>query len=350
MPTDTNWRVGYRTSWRVFRVDHDTWADAGLVSGVSSASVERSYDDNAPTLERGTMVMDAEPGEDFQTGYYRIAMTAVQDDGFERVDVATLLCETTDGDVNRGVDVLNVVGRSVLYPASTTQLESGSYAPAGSDGVSYVTSLLRASINAPIEATGSFRLEEHYVFDSGSTVLEAVWKILNAGSYTMQIRGDGTVMVLPMPTEPELVLDRANARLVHPSIHHEMDVSDVPNRYIVKSGGEEFTAVNDDPASVTSTVYRGWTSDKRDESPTRVNGETLAAYARRRLEEESMVYDSRSYTREYWPNVYPCSLVRGSIASVGLDGDLRVVSQTLTCGRGITVQEMARREVYTWTR
>ena len=350
MPYGTDWTEGYSSTWRVFRVDRDTWADAELVEGVVAVSVERTCDEDSPTLERGTMTVDIAPNATFSEGYYRIAMTAMQDGTAERVDVATLLCSSSEGDVNRGNDARDVQGRSVLYPASRTELESGSYAPAGIDGVRYVAGLLRATINAPVETEGSFVLDEHYVFDNGSTVLAAAWKVLDAGSYVLQIAGDGTVRVVPKPTEPSLVLDRAHARLLHPNVHHRLDYSEVPNRYKVNDNGTEVVAVNDDPNSVTSTVYRGWTLDARDDSPARVNGETLDAYANRKLEEASMVYDSRTYSREWWPDVYPHSVVRGSLSSVMLDGDLRVVSQSLTCGKGIVVEEEARREVYTWQR
>jgi len=345
-----DWSAGYRASWRVYRVDRRTWADAELLGGVSEVTVERTCDEDAPLLERGSMTVDAAIGNAFEEGYYRVVMTATQGDESQRVDVCTLLCCSISGDVDRGVDVREVLGRSVLYPASVTELETGSYAPAGVDGVAFCADLLRACINAPVETSGRFTLDENHVFDNGTKVLAAVWKVLDAGGYVLQVAGDGTVSVMPKPTEPDMTLDMAHARMLHTLIHHDLDYSEVPNRYIASDGGDEAVAVNDDPNSVTSTVARGWVHDVRDESPTRVNGETLLAYAQRRLEEESMVYDSRTYSREWWPNVHPYSVVRGSIASVGLDGDLRVVRQSLACGRGITVEEESRREVHAWTR
>lgn len=345
-----DWSAGYSASWRVFRVDRRTWADASVAPNVVSVSVERTCDEDTPLLERGGMTVDAIPGEGFEEGYYRVVMTATQGGESVRVDVATLLCSATNGSVDRGNDALEIQGRSVLYPASRRYLESGSYAPAGIDGVSWCAGLLRAAINAPVETEGSFTLDEHYVFDDGTTVLEAVWKVLGAGGFVMQIAGDGTVRVLPTPSEPALSLDGAHARLLHPGTEYTTDLSEVPNRFIARENGVETVAVNDDPESVTSTVYRGWESDARDDSPTRVNGETLMAYAERMLEEKSTVRDVRTYSREWWPNVLPYSLVRGSLASVGLDGDLRVVSQSLACGNGIVVEEESQREVRTWTR
>lgn len=46
-----------------------------------------------------------------------------------------------------------------------------------------------------------------------------------------------------------------------------------------------------------------------------------------------------TYTREWAPDVLPFSVVRGAIPERGLDGDYRVLSQRLTCSRGVTVEE-----------
>lgn len=343
-----DWRRSYTASWRVFRVNPATWADAELVGGVKEASLERSQADSDKLLEKGSLTIDVPPGTEFSEGYYRIAMTATQDGESERVDVCTLHCFSTSGDLDRRNDALEVTGNSVLYPASKTLLEDGSYAPKGIDGIQWCADLLRAAINAPVETMGSFTLDDHLVFDGGTYALDAVWQVLDAGGGAMQVRGDGTVVVRLMPTDVSLELSRANARLLHPGVHHELDFSGVPNRFFAVDGSERAQAINDDPASETSTVRRGWTNDVRESSPKRINGETLTAYARRRLSELSTVSDSRTYTREWWPDVLPYSVVKGGLADVGIEGDLRVRAQRLTLGRGVTVEEESFREVTTW--
>lgn len=357
-----DWTSGYSASWRVFRVNPETWADADELNGVTEISVERGIersveqgakrtaDDSSKVIEKGSMSVDLVPGNTIDEGYYRFVMVARQGYDTERVDVATLLFTATGGEVNRGVDVVECNGRSVLWPASKVSVESGAYAPAGVDGVTYAERLLSGAINAPIVTEGSFTVDEHVVFDNGASVLDAVWSILDAGNFFMSIDGDGTVKIGPMPTEPSLSLDRTHARLLHPSIEHQLDYSDVPNVYKVTDGVSEATATNASESSITSTVTRGWVSEVLDESPVRVNGETLQAYAERKLEEASTVEDARTYEREWWPGVHPCHVVRGSLASVLLDGDLRVKAQSIECGKGIVVTETAYREVHAWLR
>ena len=77
-----------------------------------------------------------------------------------------------------------------------------------------------------------------------------------------------------------------------------------------------------------------------------MNGETLEAYAERRLTEESQgVARVVEYRREYWPGVVPFSLVMGRLPDAGIEGEMRVRAQKLDCGKGIVITESAVQEV-----
>lgn len=339
-----DWARGYQVvNWHLYRVNPDTWADSGEVGGMVSATVSRTEDGE---MDKGTVSLTSDAS--FSQGWHRIAMTARQGGDIERVDVATLWLDSTGGELNRGSSLLSVNGSSVLHPCASETLETGSYAPKGVDGASFAADLMRASTPAPVTVEGSFNLDEHVVFETGTTVLDAVRLVLDAGGFILQVDGRGSVAVRPRPTDPILVLDASNARLMQLGVTFALDYSEVPNRYIADENGASARAVNDDPNSPTSTASRGWVKDYRDTSPVRVNGETLAAYAARRLMEESTVHDTRSYAREWWPDVHPGSVVRGTIATVGQDGLFRVETQQLNCDKGITVEESSYREVRLW--
>ena len=345
-----DWDKGYSSQWRVYEVLPQTWADGPEIFNVEMASVERSCDGEAPLLESGSISLVAPVGAGFEERYLRLVMVAEQGGARERVEVCTLLCSSASGEVNRGVDALRITGRSVLWPASVARVDVGSYAPSGADGADIAGELLRGTIAAPVEVEGSFQLASHVVYDIGATVLSVVWDILYAGGFGIRISGDGSVHIGPIPTKPALRLDRARARLLHEVMPHELDWSDVPNRYVAIEGSEVAEAVNNDRNSPTSIVRRGYRHDIVDTAPIRIGGETLTAYCERRLEERSVAYDGREWSREWWPDVFPGDLVRATIASVGVDGDFRVIKQSLTCSKGITVQEQARKEVYSWLR
>ena len=344
-----DWGRGYSAEWRAYEVDRGTWADGQQAWDVESASVERTVDGDAPLLEAGSMSAVVPVGETWRERYIRLAMVARQGGEVERVDLCTLLVAAARGNVNRSRDALELTGRSVLWPASTTKCLPGDYAPALVDGAQWAARALRRCVAAPVVVDASFRLSDHTVFPNGTSVLRAVWMVLDAGGCSMRLSGDGTIAICEPPSEPALVLDQSAARLLHPDMPHDLDWSDVPNRYVAHDGTDVAIATNDDPDSAVSTASRGYFVDELDTKPALVGGESLQAYAQRRLAERSVVADVRTYTREFWPDVVPGDLVRASIASVGLDGDMRVTRQSLDCGAGVTVTEEASMEVSLWT-
>lgn len=342
-----DWTDGYTATYLVHRVNPKTWENAELVANVDSMQVERDGTGEAPMLESGRAAITVPAGESFAPGYYRFTMRAEQN-VIEDVDIATLYCHSAGGTTNYGVTDLDIEGESVLKPAADRLLTSGSYAPRGADGARFAADLLGECLHAPIDVGASFALAQHVVFDIGDSYLEAVWSLLKAGGCIMQIDGDGTVSIVKRPTEPSLVLDSSTASMLMPEIQPSVDYDGIPNRYTAIDEFESVTVVNDDPNSITSTVSRGYVKDEVDDSPTRVDGETLTAYARRMLQEKSTVDDERVYDREYYPNVHPFSIVRGNLPSIGFDGDMVVRSQSLKIEHGIVVTEKAAHEITTW--
>lgn len=329
-----DWSKSYTSEWRVFKVNRRTWADAESVQNVSSASILRTADGESGSLE---------VSGDFDPDYYRIVMTAEQGGELMRVDVATLLFVATGGELDYGSAVTSVDGFSVLYPATVSTITAGEYAPAGANGAEYAADLLAEAINAPVEVEGSFVLNDNVVHDLGSSVMDAVKAVLDAGNFIYQIDGRGVVHILPKPTEPALVIDNSSTGLLENGIKYTADMSDIPNRYIIIDGANITIAENNDPESVVSYPSRGYHVDHVDTSPTTIDGETYSQYAARKLKEMSVLQDVREYDREFAPDVYPHSIVRATID--GLDGDLRVRSQSIRCGNGITVSEKAAKEV-----
>ena len=339
-------------AWHARTVDPATWAESGELSGVRSMTVERSDDGDAPLLESAEVVLDEEVGAEPFSGWLRLTATVEQAGQFERVDMATVWCERSASEVSHGIDGRTLAGRSVLWPCSKGYAwdVSGGYAPAGSDGAELAARMVATTTPAPVSVEGGFTVDGHVVFDQSATVLDAAWLLLKAGGYRIRLSGDGRITIGPNPTEPALELDAANASIVVPRVGIDADTMGVPNVYRAQDGTEVAVARNDDPSSPVSTVSRGWEHVMRDDSPVRVNGETLAAYAARRLEEESTISRSLSYSREWWPDVVAGDIVRGSLASVGLEGDMRVRRQRVQCALGMPVEEEASLEVRLWQR
>lgn len=333
-----NWLEGYSSTFRAMRVDAETWQDSAPIPGVTSMSVSRDCTADVPLIEAGQVELDA---DGFETGWLRLYMNV---DGSESVAVATMLFERISRRVELGSTVA-LRGRSVLQPAADIRMPYGSFAPAGSDGAQFAAGLMRECTPAPVSVEGSFTLVEDLVFDIGCSYLEAVWQVLGAADWCMRIAGDGTITVSEKPTEPALELSRANAGLLIPGVDDEFSIADIPNRYYAVNDTETAVAVNEDPSSEASHARRGRWVDVVDTAPVLVNGETLEMYAERKLEEATIVTRTYTYDREFWPGVVPFDMVRASLPDHGVEGVLRVMSQSLTCGNGITVNEKAGREV-----
>lgn len=342
-----DWSRTYAAHWRVHRVNPDTWADGAAVAGVDSVSVTRDATGDATLIDSGTVSVT---NTELPRGYYRIVMVAEQDGETERVELATLELVRTGGSVDHGVPTDSVTARSVLYPASVCELSPGQYAPAGADGAAYAAALLRLNCVAPVTVDGDgFALASNVVPEQGTTALGLAWQVVRAGGWRISTDGHGTIHVAPPATDPALLLDSAHAALVQPQVDYSDSYDGVPNRYRVWEGAAYAQATNEDPTSPTSRPSVGYWIDASDANPTRIAGETLDAYARRRLAELSVVRRERTYKRKWWPGVAPGDVVRGSLASVRLDGDMRVERQSLACGAGVIVTERAAMEVSTWT-
>ena len=326
------WAEGYSSEWQVAEVDRDTWEDCGLIANVRKVSIARSGADTVPLLETGTMTLD----DSFEWKWCRIYMVV----DAEKVPMATLLFERSSAHTEKGAVSTEARGRSVLQPAADVKMPRGAYAPAGTDGAAYVSRILGECTPAPISVDGSFTLVDDVVFDLGSSHLDAAWAVLDAANWCMQIDGRGTVHVMAMPSEPALELSEANAGLLIPGVDDDFSLIDIPNRYIAVYDGEVATAVNE-----ASHAERGRWVDFMDTAPVLVDGETLEAYAQRKLAEKSTILRKYSYRREFWPDVYPFSVVRASFARNGIEGDLRVLAQNLTCGKGVVISEVSGMEV-----
>lgn len=331
-----DWSRAYSASWRVRRVDPATWECVGEVGGVTSATVTRGGDELG---EGGGFELSLSPGEVAPSGWVRIEAVVEQDGASEVVDVATLLMCDGSATFERGVRRATADGLSVLWPASVRCLRGGACAPKGADGAAWAVALLSQSLDAPVRALGGFQLADHIVFKTGTTHLEAARQVLAAAGWRLRVDARGEVTACPPADEPSLVVTPSS---VADGIELSASLSDVPNTYVAVDGAEVATATNADPASPTSTVSRGFAVERVDASPKRVDGETLADYARRMLD-QARAQAVRTYTwsRDFAPGVVPGDLVRAVVPQAALDATLRVDSQQLTCADGLLVQESA---------
>ena len=328
---------GYSSTWSLFKVDPSTWAGSDEIHGLLSASVERDRDSDL--LESGSVQFDSQVSEgEF---YGRLEMLAEQDGEIERHPIATFLFSPGDSTASMSGVVSEYTGRSVLAPALDRVLLTGTYAPMGANGAVYAANLIAECTPAPVIVESGFTVSENFVFAQGTSYLEAARQLLDGANWRIKVTGGGSIYIGPKPIDPALVLDSANASLLGTEVGINGSMEEIPNRYIAVDGDRRAIVVDDAVSSPTSYTGRGRYVDVYDESPQLCNGESLEAYARRKLEEAIESVESRSYTREWWPEVTCNDLVIGSLGSVGLDCVMRVKTQSIQIGRGALVTEEA---------
>lgn len=344
----------YTAHWKVVSVDKDTWDDGEEVQGVASVSVNRDATDSVPLLETASFSIDGDVSDTFEEGWYRIVLDAEQNNRYERYAITTMLLQKANDQIMYGRSTSSVNGSSVLKPLEDRKNIGTDYryVPKGTNGAYWVMDIISIASPAPVSVSGvGFVVDDNVLFSPGVSYLQMVWDVLDRGKWCMMIDGEGMITVCEKPTEPSVILTSDTVRDIVPGIKRTMDFASVCNRYfaIDRSGNRE-VAENRDPSSQFSYETRGRWIDHVDTSPTKINGETLYSYARRRLEEESTVVQSYSYSRAYWPDVVPFSIIRANIPEYGIDGDMRVLSQSIDCSGGILVNETAGIEIKGWTR
>ena len=339
-----DWGGSYSCEWRLMEVDPRTWDDSSEVNGVMSLSVSR--DSDGELIDEGSAIISMDPGEAPHEFWGRIEVLAGNGGVYRRQAIATLYFIPGKSTVRKGRKLVDYACMSVLYPASTRSLLAGSNFAKGAEGGSYVTRLLSDCTPAPVSSTEMFALQEDVVYAEGTKYLEAAWMLLKAANWCLRISEMGEISVQPMPEDPSLVLDVANARLLNPEIEVDNGLEDAINRYIAATDDRVAIAV-DDSDSPSSYTVRGFYVDEYDSSPQLLDGESLDEYCQRRLDELSGTLGTRTYGRAFFPDVLPFDVVEGSIASVGLDCTMRVVSQSIDIGHGVHLTETAE-VIDTW--
>ncbi len=341
----------YTVDWQVNAVNPDTWDDAEPLEHVLSVTVDRDCTDAVPLYETASMTVYTDIGEEFEDGWYRVTALIRQDAQYERFPIATLLFQAESDEVDYGVVKVEAKGRSVLTPANELSMDVGNYVPKGANGAEWVVDRLSEQLISPVYLVGDgFTLDRYVIYDGGESVLSACWNVLDTGRWCLQIDGSGVVYVMARPDEPDFEMTVENLRYLSPGIRRSgTSRVGLPNRYLAEDFGKLEIAENDDPSSPISYTNVGrWIDTGIDSNPEYIDGESLWAYARRKLEEASTQIKTYDYTREYLPGVLPFSLIRGSAVEAGFVGDLRVTKQKLTLDKGISVSETANEEIKLW--
>lgn len=339
-------------SYRLIPVHRRTWDDmppAQSIRGVVSASVSKQVGSGSNLLDSATLSVSSDISYEFPEGWYRLE-AAYSGEANRRIPIATLWVYPTSDTVRGSHKVISLNGESVLKPLSERKVLSGDFVAKGASASDKVRRLLTEALPCPVEVRGSFTLNDYYVFDPGQTYLNIVWGLLQKADWCMQVTPDGRVIVQPKPDVPKLILGRDRKGLLKPDVSRSYDRSGIPNRLkVIDQYGQEYVVENHQPGSRTSYEARGRWIDAVDNSPQQKDGETSLAYAYRQLELLSTWAYSYTFESHWVDDVLLYDLIRATLPNEGVEGDLRVVSQSISCGAHLNVSWTVGREVKEYT-
>ncbi len=332
-----NWNSGYSALYELKTVDPVSWLDTGSLD-FTAGKINRTDSD---LIESADLTMT----ERIREGWIRVYLKARQTGSGARVPVFTGLAMTPQRDLDGRRESFPTECYSVLKPAEDTLTPRGYYVPAGAPGPQLVAELLSVG-PAPVEYDeGGPDLLEPIVTEDSDTNLSTAWKVLDAIGWRIRISGLGVIRICPAATEPSARYDAFDRDAIEPKVTDSDDWYDCPNCLRVVSGDKYVEVRDEEPDSMLSIAARqagrGGTGEiwSQDSASSIGTGESLSEYAFRKLKEAQSHAREIKYYRRYNPDLTIGDIVTLHYPGIGIDGDFRIQSQTLTLGHAIRTDE-----------
>ena len=332
-----DWNSGFSALYELKKVDPVSWMDAGSLD-LMGGSVSRTVSD---LIESANLKMTDRVRE----CWVRVYLKAKQAGSSERDAIFTGLAMTPQRELDGHRENYTTQCYSVLKPASDTLTPRGYYVPAGVYGAQIAADLLRVG-PAPVSyEENSPVLLEPIITEDSDTNLSTAWKILDAIGWRIRISGYGKINICPSASEPSAKYNASDRDAIEPKITDSDDWYDCPNCIRVISGDKYVEVKDEDPDSILSVMARkagrGGTGEIwiQESASSTANGESLAEYAQRKLKEAQAHAREIKYSRRFSPGLTVSDIVSLHYPSVGIDGNFRIVSQTLTLGYAVKTDE-----------
>lgn len=323
-----NWNEGYSATYIMTDVDPVSWRDLDAID-ITGGSITRN---TTGLMQSANVDVTGNLGE----RWVRIWLYATQSDDGDREALFTGLLQTPGVKWSGTTESYAAECYSVLKPAVDVILPRGWYVLAGTNGATAVQRLLSAT-PAPVEIDGTApNLTDTIVAENGETSLTMAWKILDAIGWRMRINGHGDITLCPAATEPVINFDSQENDIIEPDVSDSQDLYSCPNVFRAISGN--LTAIARDEESITARGREIWA----EETTVNLNtGESIAQYARRRLDELQSPSRKISYARRFVPDVFPGDVVQIRNAEQSIIGRFKLTSQKIDLGYGARTAEEA---------
>lgn len=338
-----DWRRGYTSTIRLYSVDQSTWGDGVEIDGLVSASISKDVDSSL--IEDADISIDGPPIK----GYVRIVLEANNNSDMERADLGTFLVTTPKKSISGDRITSELECYSVLKPASDKLLPIGWYFPEGGDPIAGACDLLSESLICPIIPVESdINTENVKIAEDNETYLSMAQYLLKDTGWHISIDGRGIVTIKKEQNNIVKTFNTFGNDVIIPDIEDENDIYNIPNILrVTDSDGNYETIMNYDEDSEISINNLGWEKWSSEQISLGF-GETLIQKGNEKMEELSKSTRKISYSREFDPDVNLNDVALYLLPHQGIVGSFRIISQSMTIGKGVLIKEIATFESKNW--
>ncbi len=333
-----DWAKGYSASYYLSILDKETLRDVDRIELIGG-SIKRSYSDL-----RESASVDCRGYDSKKEQYIRIWLDVKQEGESSHTPLFTGIATSPRHQYSGRVKSNTIECYSLLKIAQDVMLPRGWYAPVEADGAKLVKQLL-SIIGLPysyiIVAENSPALTQSIIAEQGENYLSMANKILDSINWTMKLDGYGRINIIPIEKDPEpkIMFDGNEMDIIESEISITYDWYNAPNVLRCILDDDYALARDDDPRSALSTVSRGREVWYEDTDVMLNTNETLAEYAQRMLKVYQRNSTEISYSRRYYPGIYPGDCIRLNYPAQGISGLFLISEQDITLGYNAKTSE-----------
>lgn len=338
-----DWKAPMTRRARYYEMDPATWCDVAELDDVEGCSVV--WDLSLPTLGNASFSTTRRDRE----MWIRCYVHAEQDGEVEEVADGTWLVPPADVDWNGSRARSQADGYTSLKELDDDGPAFGWSVAAGEDALAAAAEICAAHCRAPVVPPASQAvLAEAFCAGDGMTWLTYVRELLAKVSHEVMVDGYGRITFEPTrdaaALSPVLWLEVAEDSIMAPSVKDSDGARDVPNvvRVVYSDASRCLVgeAIDDDPASPSSTVSRGRTVLYREESPALPDDPTqedVDELAARLLAEKGAAGHTVTVPHGYYPDARIGRGVGIDVPGAGISARAKVTAQQYDMTPGLVV-------------
>lgn len=330
---DTNWALGYKASYYLSILDKDTMRDIDRIE-LTGGSIKRSLSDLRESADLNCINYNNQTEQ-----YIRVWLDTKQEGNSSHTPLFTGIATSPLNKFSGRRKTNAVQCYSMLKVAEDIMLPRGWYAPVDANGGKLIKNLLSVIGVEVNVAPESPILSQAIIAEQSENHLSMTDKILASINWCMRLDGYGNINVGPVNKDFIETFDSNKNDIIETEIDVEYDWFSAPNVLRATLDDSYAVAKDERPESPLSIQNRGREVWFEDNNVQLNRNETLAEYTNRMLYEYQRVATRVSYSRRFWPGIYPGDVVRLNYPAQSVQGNFLITDQSITLGYNARTSE-----------